>query len=474
MVRAERCFGGAYRTEMVGPWILLLFAMSCTTSLSTEHARVKLRAGESLERKQILSIRTSDAWSDFRQRTAQRLRLPAGALTFLSKDVHTELSGVKEVFEEARRGGVVDVHVMPGALVSLRLIIKRKQPEDQRLVHQEVWVGATHFHEVRQVAAKLGVSHNVSLAGQRQLQTRLGSKLEHAVCWHGNHAFVAAEHSNISHLDPCTCSEGWAGAQRFQDAFMLRRGLLAPPSPSSHLINAAVRRLRRDGFAVLPQLVPVIELEAVKRQRCFEAPDVLKQDPSDTAFQTIRQPLLSCPAILRLLFREAFQQLARAYLGVEAAVGGVNLRTSLVNSQPASRTNLFHSDKNHARFLKIFIYLNSVPDTNSGPFTYVNGSHNRRFRGWTDKYRWSRDEMRKHYGPTSIIEVFGRLGDVIVADTTGFHCGKKVSSQERQMLTVNYQISPESYGDALYIKEEDVHRIPKAQRPLAEFLHRVH
>ena len=107
----------------------------------------------------------------------------------------------------------------------------------------------------------------------------------------------------------------------------------------------------------------------------------------------------------------------------------------------------------------------------SGPFTYVLGSHAHRFYGWDTKYRWSNQEMLSHYGESRIRHYVGDVGDVIVADTTGFHRGKKVISKERHMLTVNYQLAAEYDGTRPLIEARDIAALPEDQLLLADFLH---
>ena len=108
-------------------------------------------------------------------------------------------------------------------------------------------------------------------------------------------------------------------------------------------------------------------------------------------------------------------------------------------------TLYFHSDGNSPKFIKFFFYLNDV-DEGGGPFCYVRGSNRKKFRGWTSKYRWSFDEITAVYGEERVVNLTGQVGDLIMADTTGFHRGTKVRTQDRSMLTVNYAAHPESWG----------------------------
>lgn len=164
-----------------------------------------------------------------------------------------------------------------------------------------------------------------------------------------------------------------------------------------------------------------------------------------TNYAAVADPFLRCPTALRFALDERHLALAAAYLGCPAGVGGGNLRKSFLNDLPDFDTLYFHSDRNSPRLLKFFFYLHDV-DEGHGPFAYVRGSHRKKFRGWRSKYRWSHDEVSDIYSTESIQLMTAKLGDVVVADTTGFHRGTKVTSGDRSMLTVNYVVHPEFSG----------------------------
>jgi hypothetical protein len=81
-------------------------------------------------------------------------------------------------------------------------------------------------------------------------------------------------------------------------------------------------------------------------------------------------------------------------------------------------------------------------DLDGGPFCYVQGSHRKRFHGWLDKGRWTEDEIADRYGRDAIRYLTADVGDVVIADTNGFHRGTKVLGRERLMLTLDYSVQP--------------------------------
>ena len=60
------------------------------------------------------------------------------------------------------------------------------------------------------------------------------------------------------------------------------------------------------------------------------------------------------------------------------------------------------------------------------------------------KYRWEDDYIEKKYGKSSIFSATSYIGDIIIADTTGFHKGKKLNKNFRTMLTLNYSTFAEN------------------------------
>ena len=163
--------------------------------------------------------------------------------------------------------------------------------------------------------------------------------------------------------------------------------------------------------------------------------------------------------------------IAAGYLNCIPSIGGINLRKSFVNDLPEFDTLYFHSDENSPKFVKFFFYLNEV-DEHGGPFCYVRGSNRKKFRGWRAKYRWSFDEIADKYGKERIVNLTGGVGDLIIADTTGFHRGTKVRSSDRSMLTVDYVVHPEYWNShaEFEIAADSYARLSAKQKAAADFL----
>jgi ectoine hydroxylase-related dioxygenase (phytanoyl-CoA dioxygenase family) len=187
---------------------------------------------------------------------------------------------------------------------------------------------------------------------------------------------------------------------------------------------------------------------------------------------SLAEPLLRCPTAFELAFDPTTLALASAYLRCPAAITAVDLRRSFVNDVPGvGDLYSFHSDPNSVRLVKCFTYLNDVDD-DGGALLYVRGSHRHRVAGWTGKYLWTRDEMVDRYGADQVVAVTGRAGDVILADTSGFHTGAKPRAQDRWVLVVSHVVHKELNGRHpwLQVPAGAVERLDPERRRAADLL----
>ena len=267
--------------------------------------------------------------------------------------------------------------------------------------------------------------------------------------------------------------------------------------------DRTVATLEQDGFAVIREAVPkeLVARLAAELDACFAEGRNLNRPSFDavrsagdlsessslvsdedmqlgeprlreiTNYVSVDEPFLACPTSVELGFAPQLIDIASAYLRCPPAVGGVNLRRSYVNGLPEFDTLHFHSDPNSPRFLKFFFYLNDV-DRAGGPFAYVPGTHRRKFKGWRRKYRWTPEEIEQVYGAEKAVYATADVGDLIIADTTGFHRGTKTSSRDRSMLTVNYVVHREFRGrqQGFKIARSSMAGFTDAQRAAADFL----
>ena len=206
----------------------------------------------------------------------------------------------------------------------------------------------------------------------------------------------------------------------------------------------------------------------------FSPEECLKGGPyfrENTNYVAVEDPLCNISELSELAFHPTILSIVHHYLKGVPALGGMNLRKSFVNDLNEYDTLYFHVDKNSPKFLKAFFYLNDV-DKNGGPFCFVKHSHKKKFPLWMKKYRWTNDEIVEKYGNKNIINITANVGDLIIADTTGFHRGTKVKSNDRYMLTLDYVIHPEFKGksEVIQINKNQFNSFTNEQKAACDFL----
>ena len=196
--------------------------------------------------------------------------------------------------------------------------------------------------------------------------------------------------------------------------------------------------------------------------------------------EQVAHPLLNCQNVPDIAFDDRIIEIAKNYFGCMPAITAVTLRKSKETTVEEAdipgngQTTLFHCDKDSPRFLKFFIYLNDV-DEDNGPFTYAHKSHINKFQGWRDKYRWSNSEIESAYGKENIKLITGKVGDLVMGNTSGFHKGTKVKKGERLMLTIYCSIHPTEWRNTWGAKMRlsDYQDLPDWKKPLTDYIHKV-
>lgn len=134
--------------------------------------------------------------------------------------------------------------------------------------------------------------------------------------------------------------------------------------------------------------------------------------------------------------------IANDFFGVAPAFTYLKIVRNFANDADEFDTQHFHIDENSSKILKVFIYLNDV-DENGGPFCYVKKSHKDKEKYWGIQPRWSHKEIEEIFGQNNIKKLTAKKGDVIIANTNGFHRGIKPISYDRNIIIINYCIHEE-------------------------------
>ena len=96
----------------------------------------------------------------------------------------------------------------------------------------------------------------------------------------------------------------------------------------------------------------------------------------------------------------------------------------------------FHYDVDDFKFLKLFIYLTDVSDSN-GPHIYIKNSGNKSLKEYLDR-RITDEEAQLKYAD-KIIKITGKSGDCFIEDTSFYHKGSNPQNDNgRCILQVIY------------------------------------
>ena len=268
-----------------------------------------------------------------------------------------------------------------------------------------------------------------------------------------------------------------------------RYGAPAPPDPS---LRAAAEALERDGFVILKQAVDPEVLSRVEREleEALARGDHVpigrgRREPGRPVTLTpeelqrgngyvesvahlafTKDPFVTCPSAAPLVFSAAVRQIAGAIYGAPPALVAGKVMKSFVNDLPRNAFYNFHWDEQATRLIKFFYYLHDV-DEQGGPFCYVRGSHKRRLPGHRRRPFWPDAPIEDYYGREAICRVAARKGDIVIADTTGFHRATKPHSAPRSALLIATGVHP--FASRPRLRRADLEGRSVAERAMADF-----
>lgn len=148
------------------------------------------------------------------------------------------------------------------------------------------------------------------------------------------------------------------------------------------------------------------------------------------------ETVVNCPYVMQAANLPELLRLATNYLGFAPTITSLSIRWSFPTHSAPDEVQNFHRDCEVGSF-KVLIYLTDVDDQ-SGPHTFVDGSHRERMpvrlRPYPD------DEVYKSY--KKVTSVVGRAGTSIAIDTKGIHKGGVPTANPRLILGIQYSLLP--------------------------------
>jgi len=196
-----------------------------------------------------------------------------------------------------------------------------------------------------------------------------------------------------------------------------------------------LEKLRKDGIVVVEKFLPTKRVSRIKE--FFDS----QPHTSVSATKDVYSPdtILLSDEIRSLIEDPFLLRIAGHYLGCVPIFTGVAAWRSLYNPSATKQdlnkaAQLYHYDFDWPAFVKFFIYLTDVGEKN-GPFTYVVGTHEKKAH-WHDG-RVEDDYIESRYSGRQK-RVTGSAGDLIIADTVGYHKGEPVSGEPRLILQIEF------------------------------------
>jgi hypothetical protein len=155
----------------------------------------------------------------------------------------------------------------------------------------------------------------------------------------------------------------------------------------------------------------------------------------------------SCPHLIDLTKDPNFLHIANNYLGTKPILDLILFWWSTsfqeLNVSDSERIGLknaaaqmYHFDMDRLKFLKFFIYLTDVDEFN-GPHMYVKKTHNKCPKYIRNDGRYS-DSFIEENACNDIVEITGKAGTIIIADTRGIHKGKELEKGERLIFQLEF------------------------------------
>jgi hypothetical protein len=209
---------------------------------------------------------------------------------------------------------------------------------------------------------------------------------------------------------------------------------------------ASVQDLRVRGCAHLGQLLTdqqCSEMLAYLRQRTMIA---ARGNGARFDMQTVPEaaaigdyPLetvVNCPHVMQLANHPELLAMAGHYLGYTPTISLMSMRWSFPTQRADADVQHFHRDA-EVDSIKLMVYLTDV-DEESGPHSYVEGSH--RDRMSLRLRRYSDCEVHLRHGGSNTIT--GPAGTGLVIDSKGIHKGTPPSRRPRLLLAIQYSLLP--------------------------------
>lgn len=151
-----------------------------------------------------------------------------------------------------------------------------------------------------------------------------------------------------------------------------------------------------------------------------------------------------CPGLLDVISHPRVLGSIESYFGCKPTLANVLLQWTFMDRGGPRYDQLFHRDLDDWRFVKFFVYLGDILESQDGPHVYVVESHHDSAFLHTDG-TFQDSEIQRYYSPEKLVPIYGRAGTCFIADTFGVHRGLPPLSKDRLVVTAVYSLHSYSY-----------------------------
>lgn len=228
-------------------------------------------------------------------------------------------------------------------------------------------------------------------------------------------------------------------------------------------------RIERDGFLMLSDAFDKDMLRrlraALSERKCHDQwhPEKgrfrLEDTPADTNTARIID-VEEIPEAQEIAHDPRILAIVSQYLGCMPKIDEILSWWSLPRSGPVEE-QFYHRDNPSSRWLKLFIYLSDVGET-EGPHTFVRGSQMTNELLSMGK-RFTDEQVRAQVDPDRIVRFTGPFGTAFLEDTYGLHKGEVPTGDKRLIFEVTYS----TYMSAPPIRQAQAAGAPPREPALA-------
>ena len=215
------------------------------------------------------------------------------------------------------------------------------------------------------------------------------------------------------------------------------RGIVVGPG-ERFLTSAGRKALREAGERIL-QMSRSSHVEDVIAGK---ASDVKRKKQFLVHLVSLADGIEGDDPLLRLALDTKLLEIVSGYFGLWPCLHAVDAWLNYPTDAPPELSQLWHRDPGDLQLMKVFIYLTDV-DEQSGPFTYIRGTHpfgpeNASAQALEARKRIADDRMARVFPPESWRICTGPAHTMILADTVGYHRGGKPIMGRRILITFTY------------------------------------